>query len=224
MKQLGQARRGKHGRIASSTGPSIRIQPPQPPWIAESCLLHSLTAVKSVRIETNGGKNSIVHSLTQPARAIRRQPHRTIGGPPVVRQAAQDLSCNRAGVVPRGMTPAGCIDRMAMMAHVARGRLGARVASVWLFTTEAKMFHQPVVPRFTALGVTGGMEAETGALTVTIAVWALGWRRARKAVEHAAWTDLVVSMILHLGAGDSTAAKTWGRTRRSTRVATGLRR
>ncbi|KAH8714164.1 hypothetical protein BGZ61DRAFT_207027 [Ilyonectria robusta] len=79
------------------------------------------------------------------------------------------------------MTPAGCIDRMAMMAHVARCRLGARVASVWLFTTEAKMFHQPVVPRFTALGVTGGTEAETGALTVTIAVWALGWRRARKA-------------------------------------------
>lgn len=71
------------------------------------------------------------------------------------------------------------------MAYVARCRLGARVASVWLFTTEAKMFHQPVVPRFTALGVTGGMEAETGALTVTIAVWALGWRRALKAVEHA---------------------------------------
>lgn len=97
-------------------------------------------------------------SFTQPAHAIGRQPHRTIGGPPVVRQAAQDLSCNRAGVVPRGMTPAGCIDRMAMMAYVARCRLGARVASVWLFTTEAKMFHQPVVPRFTALGVTGGME------------------------------------------------------------------
>lgn len=45
------------------------------------------------------------------------------------------------------------------------------------------MFHQPVVPRFTALGMTGGMEAETGALTVTIVVWALGWRRALKAVE-----------------------------------------